>query len=237
MLLSLLRKTGAEGFGAFTLVAVGGFALAGLAEELVPIGAPLVFGLVIGLLVYTLARTSGAHLNPAITLALCATRRHPFRLAPAYIAAQLIGGTGGALLVLGVTGNPFALLTQPATDVHVWQAVAIEALATGVLAFVIAAASDAKRSDGSVPAWPIGMAILLGALFAGPFTGGSMNPARSIGPALVALDPAGLWIYLLGPLVGALAGALLHDLLIPRPTTAHQAPAPSTTMNPFKESP
>lgn len=231
-MLTLLRRMGAEAFGAFCLVAVGGFAIVGLPAQAAPIGVPIVFGVVVGLLVYTLARTSGAHLNPAITLALCATGRHPLHLAPAYIVSQLLGGTAGAMLVYAISDNPLALLTQPATHIHSGQAIAIEALATGILAFVIAAASDAKRADGSVPATPIGMAILLGALFAGPFTGGSMNPARSIGPALVALDLSLLWVYLVGPIVGALAGALLHDLMASR-----KKPAGASTKVPSELTP
>ncbi len=216
----LVRQLAAESFGAFCLVAVGGFALVGLSDQLAPVGVPIVFGVVIGLLVYTLARTSGAHLNPAITIALAVTRRHPWRLAPPYIVAQFVGGAAGALLVRVVASDPLALLTQPAPGLSSLNAVAIEALATGLLAFVVAYAADAKTPAGDVPAAPIGFAILLGALFAGPFTGGSMNPARSIGPAWVAGDPLGMWIYLVGPITGAVTGALLHDWVARRRSRA-----------------
>jgi aquaporin NIP len=205
---------GAEALGAFTLVAAGGFAITALEGQAALIGVPIVFGVVVGLLVYTLSSTSGAQLNPAITLALTLTRRHPIKWVVPYWLAQLFGAFCAAAFVIMIRADELALLTRPAATVQSSHAVLLELLATGILGFVIAYAADAKRSDGSVPAAPVGAAILLGALFAGPLTGGSMNPARSIGPALTAGEFGGLWIYLVGPFLGAAIGMYLHDLLV-----------------------
>lgn len=105
-------------------------------------------------------------------------------------------------------------------------ALLIEAFATALLGFVIAYAADSKRYDGSVPATPIGLAVFLGAVVAGPFTGGSMNPARSIGPAVAAADLSGVWIYLCAPMLGAAMGMFLHDVFTKRRAGVATAPEP-----------
>jgi MIP family channel proteins len=163
-----------------------------------------------------LSRTSGAHLNPAITLALALTRRHPYARVLPYILAQLAGGLAAAAVVRWASGDAGALLTRTSPNLLPVQAVAIEAIATMILAFVIMHAAAKRSPAGDVAGAPIGLAVLAGALFAGPFTGGSMNPARSIGPALIAADLSGLWLYLVGPALGAVLGALLYDIIHPR---------------------
>jgi len=169
--------------------------------------------LVIMAMVYATGHLSGAHLNPSVTLAFALTRHFPAREALAYIAAQLLGAIAAAALLLAVWPSEPAALGTTVASVGTGSALAYEAVMTVFLMFVIMAVATDTRAVGAGAAIAIGGTIGLDALFGGPITGASMNPARSIGPALVSGELHDLWIYIVGPIVGAALGALAYQLV------------------------
>jgi aquaporin NIP len=156
---------------------------------------------------------SGAHLNPAVTLAFVLTRHFPSRDAGAYMLAQTLGAVTAALVLLALWPDAPADLGATRPGVGAWSALLYEALLSAALTFVIVAVATDTRAVGSAAALAIGGTVTLDALFGGPVTGASMNPARSLGPALVAGELADLWVYLIGPPVGAVLGALAYQLV------------------------
>jgi aquaporin NIP len=214
--LNLGRRALAEGFAAFTLVVAGCGAI--IADHryggaLGVVGVALVFGLVIMVMVYATGHLSGAHINPAVTVGFTLTRHFPARDAVAYIAAQLAGATLGALTLLAVWTDRPAHLGATVPTVAAGSAFVYELLLTAFLMFVIMAVATDTRAVGPAAAIAIGGTIGLDALFGGPVTGASMNPARSFGPALVAGEWSDFWVYIAGPLVGAALGAVAYQLV------------------------
>src|SRR2546422_5981787 len=213
---SLSRRAAAEGLAAFALVFAGCGAIVanqryGAALGVVGIG--LVFGLIIMVMVYATGHLSGAHINPAVTIALTLTRHFPARDALAYVGAQLAGATAGALTLLAVWTDKPAHLGATLPSVAVGSAVVYELVLTAFLMFVIMAVATDTRAVGAAAAIAIGGTVGLDALFGGPVTGASMNPARSLGPALVAGEWHDLWIYLVGPVAGAALGAFAYQIV------------------------
>jgi MIP family channel proteins len=211
---SLTRRAAAEGLAAFALVFAGCGAVVTNARyggALGAVGIALVFGLVIMVMVYATGHLSGAHINPAVTIAFTLTRHFPARDALAYIAAQLAGATAGALLLLAVWPDKPAKLGATAPSVAVGSALVYEIVLTAFLMFVIMAVATDTRAVGAAAAIAIGATVGLDALFGGPVTGASMNPARSFGPALAAGEWRDFWIYVAGPVIGAAVGALTYQ--------------------------
>ena len=212
----LRRRAAAEAIGAFALVFAGCGAIVTEAEHpgsLGALGVALVFGLVIMAMVYATGHLSGAHLNPAVTVAFALSRHFPAREAAAYVAAQLLGAIAGAALLLAIWPSGPAELGTTAPSVAAGSALAYEAMLTAILMFTIMAVATDTRAVGAGAAIAIGGTVGLDALFGGPITGASMNPARSLGPALVSGHLADLWIYLVGPLAGAALGAFAYQLV------------------------
>ena len=176
-------------------------------------GVAAAFGLIIMVMILTTGHLSGAHLNPAVTLAFLAGRRLAIGTAAAYVGAQLVGAVAGALLLRWLVAGPGSSLGATLPRDAAASAFGLEVLLTMMLMLVIVAVATDRRAQGSWAALAIGGTVGLQALWAGPLTGASMNPARSFGPALVA----GVWndhaVYWLGPILGALAGAGLYALL------------------------
>jgi len=208
----LARRALAEAVATFALVFAGCGAIVVDAERgqaLGAVGIGAVFGLVILAMVYATGHLSGAHINPAVTLAFTATRHFPLREAAAYVPAQLVGAVAGALtLRLAWDGTP-ADLGATVPSVGAGSALLYETILTALLMFVIVAVATDTRAVGSAAAIAIGATVGLDALFGGDVTGASMNPARSFGPALVANTWTDFWIYVVGPVLGALVGAAL----------------------------
>lgn len=175
------------------------------------VGIAAVFGLVIMAMVYATGHLSGAHINPAVTVAFTLTRHLPVRDAVDYIAAQLTGAITAALVLLGVWPDRPARLGTRLPSVGTLSALVYEVVLTAVLMFVIMAVATDTRAQGAAAA--IGGTVGLDALFGGPVTGASMNPARSLGPALVTGTWHDLWIYLVGPTSGAVLGAFAYQLV------------------------
>ena len=177
------------------------------------VGIGLVFGLVIMVMVYATGHLSGAHINPAVTVAFTLTRHFPPRDAVAYVASQVAGAAAGALLLLAVWSDAPAHLGATRPSVGVGSALIYETVLTAFLMFVIMAVATDTRAVGAAAAIAIGGTVGLDAIFGGPVTGASMNPARSFGPALAAGEWRDFWIYVVGPVVGAGLGAFGYQLV------------------------
>jgi MIP family channel proteins len=213
---TLQRRAAAEGLAAFALVFAGcGAAVtdARYGGALGTVGIALVFGLVIMAMVYATGHLSGAHINPAVTFAFTLTRHFPARDALAYVGAQLAGATTAALLLLAIWTDKPAHLGATLPTVGTGSALVYEAVLTAFLMFVIMAVATDTRAVGAGAAIAIGGTVGLDALFGGPVTGASMNPARSFGPALATGEWRAFWVYLVGPVLGAAAGALAYQVV------------------------
>jgi len=226
--LSLARRAAAEGFAAFALVFAGCGAIVADAQydgALSAVGVSLVFGLIITVMIYATGHLSGAHINPAVTLAFTLTRHFRGREAAAYIGAQLAGAVCAALALHAVwTSNP-ANLGSTVPSVGAGSAFVYELILTAFLMFVIIAVATDTRAVGAAAAIAIGGTVGLDALFGGPVTGASMNPARSFGPALVSGTWTNFWIYVSAPVLGAAVGALAYELIRTPLTPPGGAPA------------
>jgi MIP family channel proteins len=213
---SLGRRCVAEAFATFILVFAGCGAIVVNSERggsLGETGIAAAFGLAIMAMIYATGHLSGAHINPAVTVAFTSTRHFPVRDAVAYIPSQVAGAVAGAaMLRLAWEGTP-ANLGATVPSVGVGAALAYEFVMTAFLMFVVMAVATDMRAVGATAAIAIGGTVALDALFGGGVTGASMNPARSFGPALLASEWTDFWIYLLAPVAGALAGALLYSLV------------------------
>ena len=211
----LARRALAEGLAAFALVFAGCGAIVADAQGagLGTTGVALTFGLVIMAMVYATGHLSGAHINPAVTAAFTLTRHFPPRDAVAYVAAQVGGAALAALVLLAIHTDAPADLGATVPSVGTGSALVYELLLTAFLMFVIMAVATDTRAVGSGAAIAIGGTVGLDALFGGTFTGASMNPARSFGPALAAGEWGDLWIYVAGPLAGAALGAFAYQLV------------------------
>jgi MIP family channel proteins len=212
----LKRRAAAEGFATFALVVAGCGAI--VADEhanggLGVVGIGIVFGLIIMAMIYATGHLSGAHINPAVTVAFTLTRHFPARDAVAYVAAQVAGAVLAALLLLTVWPDKPAQLGATVPSVGVGSALVYEIVLTAFLMFVIMAVATDTRAVGAAAAIAIGGTVGLDAIFGGTVTGASMNPARSFGPALASGEWKHFWIYIVGPLVGAAIGALAYQFV------------------------
>ncbi|MEX0993608.1 MAG: MIP family channel protein [Solirubrobacterales bacterium] len=220
----LSRRAAAEAVAAFALVFAGCGAVianARYGEGLGTVGIALVFGLVIMAMVYATGHLSGAHINPAVTIAFVLTRHFPARDAIAYIARQMIGASAAAFASLAVWSDKPAHLGATEPNVGVVSALVYESILTAFLMFVIVAVATDTRAVGAAAAIAIGGTVGLDALFGGPVTGASMNPARSFGPALASGEWRDFWIYVAGPILGAALGACAYQLVRGPATEAH----------------
>jgi aquaporin NIP len=210
----LVRALAAEAIGTFALVFAGCGAIMVNAktDALGHLGVAASFGLVIMVMIYAVGHISGAHFNPAVSLAFALTRHFPWPRLLAYWAAQITGAIAAAALLRASLGDVADIgATVPSGSDG--QAFLWEVVLTFFLMFVIMAVATDTRAVGEAAALAIGGTVALDALFGGPITGASMNPARSLGPALIAPEFTALWVYLLAPLVGAAGGALTYEFV------------------------
>jgi aquaporin Z len=202
-----MRKLAAEFVGTFILVFAGTGAIvindasAGMVSH---VGIALTFGLVVLAMIYAVGDVSGAHLNPAVTVGFFAARRLDAGWVVPYIASQCAGAVFASLVLrLIFPGHPTLGRTVPAGDAL--QSFVLEIILTFILMFVILSVSTGPKEKGIMAGIAVGAVIALEALFAGPISGASMNPGRSLAPALISLRLDYLWIYLTAPVLGALA--------------------------------
>jgi MIP family channel proteins len=219
-----MKKLAAELIGTFILVFAGTGAIVSNEASngmVTHVGIALTFGLVVLALIYAVGDVSGAHLNPAVTLGFFAARRFSAIWILPYVVSQLVGALL-ASLVLRLMFPASATLgaTMPADSAL--QSFVLEAILTFILMFVILSVSTGPKEKGIMAGIAVGAVIGFEALFAGPISGASMNPARSLGPALVSLRLDGLWIYLTAPVIGALLGVVacrcVHEDIREEPT-------------------
>jgi MIP family channel proteins len=211
-LLLQVRALLAEVIGTFALVFAGCGAIMVDAKthQLGHLGVALSFGLAIMFGVYAVGHISGAHFNPSVTLAFALTRRFPWRRTVAYWSAQIVGALVAVALLRGSLGDGARLGTTLPSGSE-GQALLWELVLTFFLMFVIMAVATDTRAVGEAAAVAIGGTIGLDALFGGPVTGASMNPARSLAPAVVSGDLHALWVYIVAPPAGAALGALAYQ--------------------------
>lgn len=210
-----MRPLAAEAFGTFCLVFAGTGAVVvnDLHGRVVThVGVAFTFGLVVLAMIYTLGDVSGCHLNPAVTLGFCAARRFGWDRAVPYILAQIAGAVLASLALRAMfPAHPSLGATLPAGPVL--QSWVMEFILTLMLMVVILSVSTGAKEKGILAGVAVGAVIALEAMFAGPVSGASMNPARSLAPAVVAGRLDHLWVYLTAPVAGALAGVLVCGVI------------------------
>ena len=194
--------------------------------------AAWVSGLAVLAMIYALGHISAAHFNPAVTLGFAVTGRFPWQYVPAYWAAEF-GGAIAAALAAALFFGPGHGTHIPAVNAP--RAVGLEALLTFFLMLVIISVATDKRVNGAVSGLAIGLTVVFDVLIGGPVTGGSMNPARSFGPALFASGTAlaHVWIYFFGPALGAVAAARIYEFL--RGSEDHAQGAPNDLLEALRE--
>ncbi|KAK4349720.1 hypothetical protein RND71_032475 [Anisodus tanguticus] len=212
---SLTRKLGAEFVGTFILI------FAATAGPIVNqkyngveslIGNAACSGLAVMIVILSTGHISGAHLNPSLTIAFAALRHFPWVQVPAYVAAQVSASICASFALKGVF-HPFMSGGVTVPSVNTGQAFALEFLITFNLLFVVTAVATDTRAVGELAGIAVGATVMLNILVAGPSSGASMNPVRTLGPAIAAGNYKSLWIYLVAPTLGALAGAAVYTLV------------------------
>lgn len=203
----IARKLFAEGFGTFALVfaGTGAIVINDVTQGTVShAGIALTFGLVVMAMIYALGDVSGCHLNPAVTIGFCVARKLEGRLVVPYIAFQCLGAFVASLTLRFLFPTSTTLgETLPAGGTM--QSFVLEFILTLILMFVILSVSTGSKEKGILAGVAVGSVIAMEAMFAGPICGASMNPARSLAPAVVSLRMESLWIYLIAPVLGACA--------------------------------
>jgi aquaporin Z len=203
-----VRKLTAEFLGTFILVFAGTGAVvvnSVTSGAVSHVGVCLVWGLIVLAMVYAVGDSSGAHINPAVTLAFAAAGRFAWTMVPGYILAQVAGAFAASLTLAWLFPADNRLgSTLPAGTA--WQSFVLEVILTFILMFVVLGVSTGAKEKGVLAGIAVGSVIALEALMAGPISGASMNPARSLAPAIVSGQTRDLWVYLTAPPLGALLG-------------------------------
>lgn len=226
------RRLFSEIWGTFllVLVAAGGGVVGAMSNGRVSLGMMVVApGIMVMAIIYFMGPVSGAHLNPAVTLAFAVRGNFPWKRVPGYIIGQLIGGICAVGLLRAMFGTIGALgATLPGSGVTSGKALAIEVvLTTGLVNTILGTASGA-RNIGTNGAIAVGGYIALAGLWSAPISGASMNPVRSLAPDLVRGDLSTTWIYIVGPVAGAMIGVAFEWILKGRPTAAGKIAAEGT---------
>ncbi|GAY54703.1 putative aquaporin NIP4-2 [Citrus sinensis] len=218
--LQLLQKAIAEVIGTYFLIftGCGSVAVNKIYGSVTFPGICVVWGLIVMVMIYSVGHISGAHFNPAVTITFAIFRHFPrkqasFSYVPIYIVAQLLGSvlaSGSLYLIFDVKDEAFFGTIPVGTNV---QSFVLEIIISFLLMFVISGVATDNRSIGELAGIAIGMTILLNVLVAGPVSGASMNPARSLGPAIVMHQYKGLWVYIAGPIIGTILGGLAYNMI------------------------
>jgi MIP family channel proteins len=220
---NLARAVTAEAVGTFVLVlAITSAAVAATLSRPVagaPYGSlavPVAGGLALAIAVASLGHISGAHLNPAVTLGLAASRRFPWAYAPGYVIAQFAGAIGAAAVTWGLYGNQARSIGRlgapvPAAGVSAGRVLAAEAVVTFVLVLVVVAVATDTRVPRGIAAMAIGAALAVAIVISGPVSGAGVNPARALGPMILAGQFSDWWAYLAAPVAGGVVAVALYD--------------------------
>lgn len=233
------RRIFAEIWGTFllVLVAAGGGVVAAKSGGSVTLGMIVVApGLMVMAIIYFMGTVSGAHLNPAVTLAFALRRNFPWKRVPGYILAQIVGGIAAAAFLRIFFGHAGELgATLPGSGVSNGTALAVEIVLTAGLVNTILGTASGARNIGANGAIAVGGYIALAGLWSAPISGASMNPVRSLAPDLLRGDLHTTWIYIVGPLLGALIGVIFEWILKGAPTTAGNLTAQGSIDNVDKD--
>ncbi|KAH7351852.1 hypothetical protein KP509_19G017100 [Ceratopteris richardii] len=171
-------------------------------------------GLATMVTIFTLGHVSGSHINPAVTVAYTLIKHFPLELAPLYVCAQLLGSIIASLLLEVVYGSQWQIALVKRTGT-VTQAIVAEGISGFILLFVCSSVATDTRAIGQFAGLAIGATITLNIIIVGPISGGGINPARALGPALASWDFTDVWVYVAGPIVGGILGAAMYWLLRP----------------------
>ncbi len=210
-----MKKLVSEFVGTFFLIICGTGAIIINKESggaITHAGVAITFGLIVMALIYALGDVSGAHFNPAVSIAFAVAKKFPLQKVAPYIVAQLAGALAASFtLKLLFPSSEFLGNTLPAGSA--WQSFILEFLLTFLLMFVILKVAHGSKEVGLFAGIAIGSVVLLEAMFAGPICGASMNPARSLGPAIASMHVEYIWIYIAGPILGAIASVFLYNYI------------------------
>jgi len=210
-----MKKYISEFIGTFSMVFCGTGAMT-INEvtngDVTHVGIAITWGLIVMAMIYAFAETSGAHFNPAVSIAFAFAKKFSWKEVPKYIIAQILGALVASLILCFLFPTSETLGATIAT-VDVWRAFVLELLLTFFLMVVIINVSTGSKEIGVVAGIAIGGVVLLEAMFAGPITNASMNPARSIAPAIVSGNLQHLWMYITAPILGALLAVVSCKLV------------------------
>ncbi|XP_022741258.1 aquaporin NIP2-1-like [Durio zibethinus] len=209
------RKVFAEIIATYLLVFVtcGSAAISSIDENKISrLGASIAGGLIVTGMIYAVGHVSGAHMNPAVTLAFAAARHFPWKQVPFYAATQLIGAIS-ASFTLRVSLQPIKHIGTTSPSGSNFQALVMEIVVTFSMMFIASAVTIDTEAVGELAGIAVGSAVCISSILVGPISGGSMNPARTIGPALASAQYKGIWVYVVGPVIGTLTGAWSYNLI------------------------
>ncbi|MQL70813.1 hypothetical protein Taro_003120 [Colocasia esculenta] len=219
----LIQKAIAEAVGTFFVIFAGcsSVAVNKIYGQVSFPGICLTWGLIVMVMVYAVGHISGAHFNPAVTITFALLRRFPFKevtdlctsQVPVFIISQVVGATLASYTVFVVLHTKpihFFGTTPAGSDV---QSFIVEIIISFLLMFVISGVATDNRAIGELAGMAVGATITLNVFVAGPISGASMNPARSLGPAIVMHNYKGIWVYMLGPLIGIMSGGFVYNLI------------------------
>ena len=193
------------GTGAMTINEVTG-------GDVTHVGIAITWGLIVMAMIYAFGETSGAHFNPAVTIAFAYAKKFPWKDVPKYITSQVLGAFAASFILLFLfPDSEFLGSTIPKVDV--WRAFVLELLLTFFLMVVIINVSTGSKEIGIIAGIAVGSVVLLEAMFAGPITNASMNPARSLAPNVVSGNLSGLWLYMIAPIIGAILAVMSCKLI------------------------
>jgi aquaporin Z len=211
----MMKKYISEFIGTFSLIFCGTGAMTVnevTGGDVTHVGIAITWGLIVMAMIYAFGETSGAHFNPAVSIAFAYAKKFSWKEVPKYIIAQVLGAFAASLVLWFLfPTSEFLGATIPTVDV--WRAFVMEILLTFFLMVVIINVSTGSKEIGVVAGIAIGAVVLLEAMFAGPITNASMNPARSLAPNIVSGNIEGLWLYMVAPVLGALLAVVSCKLV------------------------
>ncbi|GLJ52369.1 hypothetical protein SUGI_1114080 [Cryptomeria japonica] len=212
---TIYKKAAAEFVGTFILVfaGCGGIMVEARDKILTDVGVAAVFGLVLMAIIYSLGHISGAHINPAVSLTFSSVGQLPFKELPIYIVCQIAGATAAAAALDEIITNISINVAVNVPMGHPLISLVVEFIITFMLALVIFATATDPKAHGQMAGVAVGAVAACNGLFAGTLSGVSMNPARSLGPALKTGNYNGLWVYIVGPVSGAICGTWFYKVI------------------------
>jgi aquaporin NIP len=210
-----MKKYISEFIGTFSMIFCGTGAMTVnevTGGEVTHVGIAITWGLIVMAMIYAFGETSGAHFNPAVTIAFAYAKKFAWKEVPKYIIAQILGAFAASLVLWFLfPASEYLGATIPTVDV--WRAFVLELLLTFFLMVVIINVSTGSKEMGIIAGIAVGGVVLLEAMFAGPITNASMNPARSLAPNIVSGNIEGLWLYILAPILGAILAVISCKLI------------------------